>query len=66
MPAGAFYLWAPAPGGDAWGLARRLAVDGGILVSPGDFYGTTGAGHVRVAAVAPDDRIELAATRLGV
>src|SRR6185436_3476906 len=25
FPAGAFYLWAPAPGGDAWGLAKRLA-----------------------------------------
>jgi succinyldiaminopimelate transaminase len=65
MPAGAFYLWAPAPGGDAWGLAKRLAVEAGVLVSPGEFYGPAGAGHVRVAAVAPDDRIELVATRLG-
>jgi succinyldiaminopimelate transaminase len=65
MPAGAFYLWAPAPGGDAWGLAKRLAVEGGALVSPGEFYGPAGAGHVRVAAVAPDDRVDLVASRLG-
>jgi succinyldiaminopimelate transaminase len=66
MPDGAFYLWAPAPGGDAWGLAKRLAVDAGALVSPGEFYGPDGAGFVRVAAVQPDDRIDLVARRLGV
>jgi succinyldiaminopimelate transaminase len=65
MPAGAFYLWAPAPGGDAWALAKKLAVEGGALVSPGEFYGPAGAGHVRIAAVQPDDRIELIAERLG-
>jgi succinyldiaminopimelate transaminase len=64
MPAGAFYLWAPAPGGDAWALARRLAEQGGVLVSPGEFYGPDGAGHVRVAVVQPDDRIALVAQRL--
>jgi succinyldiaminopimelate transaminase len=66
FPDGAFYLWAAAPGGDAWGLAKRLAVEGGAIVSPGEFYGPGGAGHVRVAAVQPDDRIELVARRLGV
>lgn len=63
-PAGAFYLWAPAPDGDAWALARRLAEQGGALVSPGEFYGPAGAGHVRVAVVQPDDRIALVAERL--
>jgi succinyldiaminopimelate transaminase len=64
LPGGAFYLWVPAPGGDAWALARRLAVDGGALVSPGEFYGAAGAGHVRVAAVQPLEQIELLAERL--
>ncbi len=64
MPAGAFYRGAPAPGGDAWALARRLAEQGGTLVSPGEFYGPDGAGHVRVAVVQPDDRIALVARRL--
>jgi succinyldiaminopimelate transaminase len=65
-PDGAFYLWVPAPGGDAWGLARRLAAEAGAIVSPGEFYGPAGAGFVRVAAVQPDDRLALIATRLGV
>ena len=59
MPDGGFYLWAPAPGGDAWALAKRLATEAGALVSPGEFYGPDGAGHVRLAVVQPDDRIEL-------
>lgn len=66
LPGGAFYLWVPAPGGDAWALARRLAVEAGVLVSPGEFYGDAGAGHVRLAMVQPDDRVELMARRLGV
>ena len=65
MPAGGFYLWVPAPGGDGWALAERLAADAGMLVSPGEFYGAAGAGFVRVAAVVPDDRLALLAGRLG-
>jgi succinyldiaminopimelate transaminase len=65
LPDGAFYLWVPAPGGDAWQAARDLARQAGIVVSPGEFYGPQGASHFRVAAVQPDDRIELAATRVG-
>jgi aspartate/methionine/tyrosine aminotransferase len=64
LPAGAFYLWVAAPDGDAWALARRLAEQGGMLVSPGEFYGPAGAGHVRIAAVQPLDRITLALERL--
>lgn len=66
LPGGGFYLWAPAPGGDAWALTERLAADGGCLVSPGDLYGAAGAGRVRVALVAPVERLRLVAERLGV
>jgi aspartate/methionine/tyrosine aminotransferase len=64
MPGGGFYLWAPAPGGDPWAFADRLAAEGGVLVSPGDIYGPAGAGYFRVAMVAPLERIDLVATRL--
>jgi succinyldiaminopimelate transaminase len=65
LPAGAFYLWAPAPDGDAWAAARDLAARAGIVVSPGEFYGPASTGWFRVAAVQPDERIELAASRVG-
>lgn len=65
MPAGGFYLWVEAPSGDSWELAETLARRLGILVSPGEFYGDDGNGHVRLAMVQPDDRIALVAERLG-
>jgi succinyldiaminopimelate transaminase len=65
MPDGAFYLWAEAPDGDAWAAARLLAERAGIVASPGEFYGPSSTGYLRLAAVAPDDRIELAARRVG-
>jgi succinyldiaminopimelate transaminase len=75
LPAGGFYLWVPVPQWardrasvddpcGAWHLTTALAEAGGVVVSPGEFYGAQGAGHVRVAAVQPDERIELVAQRL--
>jgi succinyldiaminopimelate transaminase len=67
LPEGGFYLWVPVPAGrwpDAWAMAKGLAADGGILVSPGDLYGDGGAGHVRVAVVQPMERLALVGERL--
>lgn len=64
LPDGTFYLWASAPGEGGWALTERLARDGGVLISPGDLYGPDGASHVRVAMVAPDERLDLVARRL--
>jgi succinyldiaminopimelate transaminase len=66
MPDGGFYLWAPAPRGDAWALAVSLAQEAGAIVTPGETFGPGGTGFVRVAAVQPDDRIDLVARRVGV
>ncbi|MGF1599018.1 MAG: aminotransferase class I/II-fold pyridoxal phosphate-dependent enzyme [Acidimicrobiales bacterium] len=66
LPGGGFYLWAPAPGGDAWAFTRRLAHEAGILVSPGEFYGPQGVGHVRIAVVQPDELVALGASRVGI
>ena len=65
-PAGGFYLWVPVPVADhdGWSLCDRLADTAGLLVSPGELYGETGRGHVRVAVVQPTDRLELVAERL--
>lgn len=73
LPAGGFYLWAKVPdppdegagGTHAWAWAARLARLGGVLVSPGDLYGPDGAAHLRVAMVAPMERLEMVAGRLG-
>ncbi len=65
LPEGGFYLWAPAPGGDAWAFVELLAREAGVLVSPGEFYGEAGAGHVRIAVVQPTERLVLALSRVG-
>lgn len=57
------YLWASHPDLDAWGSVEHLA-ERGVIVAPGDFYGRAGAGHVRVAFTATDERVEEAAARL--
>jgi succinyldiaminopimelate transaminase len=57
------YLWATRPGLDCWGSVRLLA-EAGVLVAPGEFYGPAGAGHVRVALTATDERVDAAAARL--
>jgi succinyldiaminopimelate transaminase len=57
------YLWASHPELDCRGSVQRLA-EAGILVAPGEIYGSAGARHIRVALTATDERIEAAATRL--
>jgi succinyldiaminopimelate transaminase len=64
LPGGGFYLWLPAPDGDAWGFAEELAAEGGVLVTPGDTFGPQGAGYVRVALVQSMERLELVDRRL--
>ncbi len=66
LPAGGFYLWAAVPEGfvDGWSLTSSLADRAGLLVSPGEFYGGHGAGHVRIAVVQSMERLELVAERL--
>ena len=65
MPAGGFYLWAPAVSGDGWAAAERLARDAGALGAPGDTFGPAGAGHLRLALVQPMERLRLIGERLG-
>ena len=56
------YLWATRDE-SCWDTVARLA-DLGILVAPGEFYGTAGDRHVRVALTATDERVAAAAARL--
>ena len=64
LPEGGFYLWTPVPGGDAWACTEWLACHGGVIVSPGEFYGPSAKGYIRTALVEPDDRLDLVAKRL--
>ncbi len=56
------YLWVTRDE-DCWQTVAHLA-SLGILVAPGDFYGTAGARFVRVAFTATDERVAAAVARL--
>jgi succinyldiaminopimelate transaminase len=56
------YLWATRDE-SCWDTVAHLA-ELGILVAPGDFYGTAGEKFVRVALTATDERVAAAVERL--
>ena len=56
------YLWATRDE-PCWDTVAALAA-AGVLVAPGEFYGTAGARSVRVALTATDERVVEAAERL--
>jgi succinyldiaminopimelate transaminase len=58
------YLWATRPGLDCWAACELLAAECGILAGPGSIYGPAGAGHIRVALTATDERVAAAGERL--
>lgn len=57
------YLWCTDGSTDTWAQVQRFA-ELGIVVGPGVFYGEAGAGYVRVALTASDERIGAAVERL--
>ncbi|GAB3187817.1 succinyldiaminopimelate transaminase [Nesterenkonia suensis] len=58
------YLWCTDGVSETWTLVEQMAARG-IVVGPGVFYGGQGAGFIRVALTASDERIAAAAARLG-
>jgi succinyldiaminopimelate transaminase len=57
------YVWATRDE-DCWATVAALA-EVGVVVAPGEFYGTAGGRHVRVALTATDERIAQVPERLG-
>ncbi len=47
---------------DGWAIAEELATTG-LVVAPGDFYGTASTDHVRVALTLTDEQINLLCER---
>jgi succinyldiaminopimelate transaminase len=59
-----FYLWLRDAdrARDGWAIAEDLA-DTGLVVAPGDFYGSASTDHVRVALTLTDEQIQLLCER---
>ena len=65
-PAGGFFLWVPvAPlGFSGRAFAERLYKQEQVLVGPGDLYGPSGDGHVRISFAVEDGRLREGFLRL--
>ncbi len=59
------YFWVRVPDGHTSASFTELVLDrASVLVSPGDAYGPSGEGYVRLSLTVPDSRLEEAVTRL--
>jgi LL-diaminopimelate aminotransferase len=66
VPKATMYLWVPVPTREASAdFCRRAVEQEGVIVLPGSSMGKGGEGFFRVALTASEDRLRLAASRLG-
>ena len=64
-PAATIYMWVPVPEGyTSAGFAEHVLDQAAVVVTPGNGYGPTGEGFVRISLTAPDERIEEAVRRI--
>jgi LL-diaminopimelate aminotransferase len=59
------YLWVPCPiGTSSTDFALKLLQETGIVVTPGNAFGSGGEGYMRISLIADQDRLEEALSRL--
>lgn len=64
-PQGSIYLWMPVPPGfDSVGFSTHVLDKAGVFFTPGNAYGPSGEGYVRLSLTVPDDKIKEAMARL--
>jgi LL-diaminopimelate aminotransferase len=64
-PAGTFYVWVPIPRGQtSSALAMRCITEAGVVVTPGNGFGASGEGYIRLTLCSPVERLREAVERL--
>jgi LL-diaminopimelate aminotransferase len=64
-PRGSIYIWLPVPEGFSSASFSEHVLDrAGVFFTPGNAYGPSGEGFVRLSLTVPDDRVEEAVRRL--
>ncbi|HUZ29758.1 MAG TPA: LL-diaminopimelate aminotransferase [Solirubrobacteraceae bacterium] len=65
-PKGTIYVWAPIPPGfdSSAAYCEHVLEETGVVISPGDAYGPSGAGFFRISLTTPDERLLEAVERL--
>ena len=64
-PKGTIYVWAHVPDGEtSAGFAEKVLEEANVIVAPGNAYGPSGEGYIRISLATPDDRLEEAIARI--
>ena len=64
-PKGSIYIWMPVPAGfGSVEFSKHVLDRAGVFFTPGNAYGPSGEGFVRLSLTVPDDRIREAVARL--
>ncbi|MHB8895335.1 MAG: LL-diaminopimelate aminotransferase [Candidatus Geothermincolia bacterium] len=64
-PRGSIYIWLPVPEGfDSVSFSTHVLDRAGVFFTPGNAYGPSGEGFVRISLTQPDERIHEAVERL--
>jgi LL-diaminopimelate aminotransferase len=65
-PKATMFIWAPIPAGwTARQISREMLFSKGVVVIPGDAFGPSGEGYIRIALVHSEDRLREAVDRIG-
>jgi LL-diaminopimelate aminotransferase len=67
LPKATMFIWAPIPRGwTSRQIAREMLFATGVVVIPGDAFGTEGEGYVRIALVQSEERLAEAVARIAI
>jgi LL-diaminopimelate aminotransferase len=67
MPKATMFIWAPIPAGwTSRQIAREMLFATGVVVIPGDAFGSEGEGYVRIALVQSEERLTEAVARMAI
>ncbi len=64
-PKGTIYVWAQIPDGyTSAAFAEKVLEEANVIVAPGNAYGPSGEGYIRISLATPDDRLREAIARI--
>jgi LL-diaminopimelate aminotransferase len=67
LPKATMFIWAPIPDGwTARQISREILYATGVVVIPGDAFGSEGEGYVRIALVQSEERLAEAVARIAI
>jgi LL-diaminopimelate aminotransferase len=59
------FVWAKIPEGEtSAGFAEKVLEEANVIVAPGNAYGPSGEGYVRISLATPDARLREAISRI--